>query len=343
VTTGPDLSRLGLAVGHATDDDGATGLTIIRGIDQPLRAGVAVFGRSTGTRELLTASADHGVDGRVDAVMLTGGSAYGLDAAAGVMRWMEERQRGFSVGGGVVPIVPGAVVFDLAPLGRFDARPTPQMAYDAAERATSTHIAEGSVGAGTGATVGKILGPAFAMKGGFGCAMESLPSGAVNVAAMAVVNAFGDVRGENHEIIAGARAADGSFIDATAVLRRGDIAPPAAFEDLSRRNTTLAVVAVDVPLDATALGKLARAAGAGLFNRITPVGSSFDGDVIFALAPLAGDRWELDVVGRRGRFEPMVIEALAVAALERAVERAVRLARGRDGVPGLADEHGNRH
>jgi L-aminopeptidase/D-esterase-like protein len=343
VITGPDLSRLGLAVGHATDDDGATGLTIIRGIDQPLRAGVAVFGRSTGTRELLTASADHGVDGRVDAIMLTGGSAYGLDAAAGVMRWMEERKRGFSVGGGVVPIVPGAVVFDLAPLGRFDARPTPQMAYDAAEHATSIHIAEGSVGAGTGATVGKILGPAFAMKGGFGCAIESLPSGAVTVAAMVVVNAFGDVRGANHAIIAGARAADGSFIDATAVLRRGDIAPPAAFEDLLWRNTTLAVVAVDVPLEATALGKLARAAGAGLFNRITPVGSSFDGDVIFALAPLGGDRWELDVVGRRGRFEPMVIEALAVSALERAVERAVRLARGRDGVPGLADEHGNRH
>jgi L-aminopeptidase/D-esterase-like protein len=173
--------------------------------------------------------------------------------------------------------------------------------------------------------------------------MESLPSGVVNVAAMAVVNAFGDVRGANREIIAGARAADGSFIDATALLRRGDVAPPAAFEDLSRRNTTLAVVAVDVPLDATALGKLARAAGAGLFNRITPVGSSFDGDVIFALAPLTGDRWELDVVGRRGRFEPMVIEALAVAALERAVERAVRLAHGRDGVPGLADEHGNGH
>jgi L-aminopeptidase/D-esterase-like protein len=343
VTTGPDLTRFGLAVGHATDDDGATGLTVIRGIDQPLRAGVAVFGRSTGTRELLTASADHGVDGRVDAVMLTGGSAYGLDAAAGVMRWMEERKRGFSVGGGVVPIVPAAVVFDLAPLGRFDARPTPQMAYDAADRATSRDIAEGSVGAGTGATVGKILGPASAMKGGFGCATESLPGGAVHVAALVVVNAFGDVRGPNREIIAGARGPNDEFIDATAVLRRGDIAAPATFEDLSRRNTTLAVVAADVPLDANGLGTLARAAGAGLFNRITPVGSSFDGDVIFALAPLAGDRWELDVAGRRGRFEPMVIEALAVAALERAVERAVRFARGRDGVPGLADDHGDRH
>lgn len=341
MTTVPDLSPLGIAVGHATDDDGATGLTVIRGIDQPLRAGVAVFGRSTGTRELLTASADHGVDGRVDAIMLTGGSAYGLDAAAGVMRWMEERKRGFSVGGGVVPIVPAAVVFDLAPLGRFDARPTPQMAYDASERASSTNIAEGSVGAGTGATVGKILGPAYAMKGGFGLATESLPTGDVTVAAMAVVNAFGDVRGTSREIIAGARGPDGAFIDATALLRQGDIAPPATFADLAQRNTTLAVVAVDVPLDTTALGKLARAAGAGLFNRITPVGSSFDGDVIFALAPLTGQRWELDVVGRRGRLEPMVIEALAVTALERAVERAVRFARGRDGVPGLADEHGN--
>ena len=119
-----DLSRLNIAVGHSTDEAGATGLTVIRGTDFPMRAGVAMFGRATGSRELPTASPHHLVDGRVDAIMLTGGSAYGLDACAGVMDWMEDYGRGFPVGPGVVPIVPAAVVFDLTPLGRFDARPT---------------------------------------------------------------------------------------------------------------------------------------------------------------------------------------------------------------------------
>src|SRR5690242_21962900 len=129
-----------MAVGHATDADGATGLTVLRGITDPLRAGVAVIGHATGSREFLAASSDHLVDGRVDAIMLTGGSAYGLDAAAGVMRWMEERGRGFNVGPGLVPIVPAAVVFDLAPLGKFSARPTGDMAYAATESARSTGI-----------------------------------------------------------------------------------------------------------------------------------------------------------------------------------------------------------
>src|SRR4051812_24895932 len=118
-----DLTPLGIAVGHATDMEGATGCTVIRAVDGHLRGGVAVFGRATGARELNTMMPDHIAD-RVDALLLTGGSAYGLDAAGGVMRWMEERGRGFPVAGGVVPIVPAAVIFDLAPLGRFDARPT---------------------------------------------------------------------------------------------------------------------------------------------------------------------------------------------------------------------------
>ena len=133
----PDLTRFGLAVGHATDDAGATGITVIRGVDGPLRAGAAIFGRATGSRELHAASPDHKVSGRVDAIVLTGGSAYGLDAVGGVMRWMEEHGRGFAVGGGVVPIVPAAVVFDLAPFGKFSARPTADMAYDAAASARS--------------------------------------------------------------------------------------------------------------------------------------------------------------------------------------------------------------
>ena len=340
MSTSPDLARFGLAVGHATDDVGATGITVIRGIDQPLRAGVAVFGRATGSRELHAASPDHGVEGRVDAVVLTGGSAFGLNAVAGVMRWMEERGRGVAVGPGVVPIVPAAVVYDLAPLGRFDARPTTDMAYEATANA-SPMVVEGCVGAGTGTTVGKILGPALAMKGGFGCATEELPDGDVAVAAMAAVNAFGDVRDARGEILAGARRERGGFADALDVLRAGDIKAPVTFEDLAMRNTTIALVASSVPLTAVELTQLARAAGAALFKRITPAGTSVDGDVVFAVSPMDGARWERAVEGRRGRFAPMILEALAVSALERAIERAVRLARGRDGLPGLADAHGH--
>ena len=146
------FAACGVAVGHATDVDGATGCTVIRGIDKPFRCAAHVMGRATGTREIALLDPAHLVD-RVDAILLAGGSAYGLDAAAGVMRWMEERSRGFNVGAGVVPIVPAAVIFDLAPLGRFDARPSAQMAYDACESASSDDIREGSIGAGTGATV----------------------------------------------------------------------------------------------------------------------------------------------------------------------------------------------
>jgi L-aminopeptidase/D-esterase-like protein len=333
-----DLGAIGIAVGHATDQDGATGLTVIRGIESPLRAGAAIFGRATGTRELYALTSEHLVD-RIDAVLLTGGSAYGLDAAAGVMRWMEERARGFAVPGGVVPIVPAAVIFDLAPLGRFDARPTVQMAYEACERAVAAPVAEGSVGVGTGATVGKIAGPAHAMKGGFGCAMET--GARWRVAAFAVVNALGDVRDESGRIIAGARTdtADASrpfggrqtpiaFVDTARILARGErqamnrtAVPPT--------NTTLGVVATDAPLERTVLRQLARAAGSALFKRVTPTGTSVDGDIVFALAPAAAAPASTEA--------PMELEALAVFALESALERAVRTARGRDGIPGLAD------
>src|SRR5829696_8162123 len=161
------FASCGLVVGHATDVAGATGCTVVRGDPAPFRCGVAIVGRATGTRELALLDPGHLVD-RVDAILLAGGSAYGLDAAAGVMRWMEERGRGFDVGAGVVPIVRAAVLFDLLPLGRFDARPTPQMAYAACEAARPSGIAEGSVGAGTGTTIGKGAGRDHAMKGGLG-------------------------------------------------------------------------------------------------------------------------------------------------------------------------------
>ena len=326
-----DFRALGIAVGHATNVEGATGLTVVRGVDAPLRAGAAVFGRAAGTRELHTLSVDHLVD-RVDAIMLTGGSAYGLEAASGVMRWMEERGRGFPVPGGVVPIVPAAVIFDLVPLGRFDARPTPAMAYEACERASANDFAEGSVGAGAGATVGKIAGPTRAMKGGVGAALTK--NGDWQVGALAVVNALGDVRDAGGRIIAGARAGDHettrAFVDASRHLATASPMQPALAATAGvPTNTTLCVVATNAPLGRVELSQLARAAGAALFRRITPTGTSVDGDVVFALGPVRSP----ESLGT----PLMNIEALAVAALENAIERAVTMARGRDGVPGLAD------
>ena len=312
-----DFSAVGLRVGHATDAAGATGVTVIRG-DGAFRAAAALLGRATGTRELDALSPHHLVD-RVDAIVLTGGSAYGLGCADGVMRWMEERGRGFDVRVGVVPIVPAAVIFDLGPLGSPKARPTPEMAYDACDRAAPT-FEEGSVGAGTGATVGKGAGIERAMKGGIGAHVER--DGDLAVAALAVLNALGDVRDASGAIIAGGRAEGGGFVDVARAISHGMAAGPRA----PVGNTTLALVATNAALPRLALAQVARVAEAALARRITPVGTTFDGDVIFAAAPLEGPA-----------VAALQVEALAVRALEMAVERAVRTAKGRDGVPGLAD------
>jgi L-aminopeptidase/D-esterase-like protein len=314
-----DLRPFGIAVGHATDAEGATGLTVIRAIDAPLRGSAHIIGRATGSRELAlldpVAANDH-----IDAVLLTGGSAYGLDAAAGVMRWMEERGRGFAIAGGVVPIVPAAVLFDLAPLGKFSARPTPAMAYDACDRASSDAIDEGSIGAGTGATVGKAAGIAGAMKGGVGAAIAASAGG--SAFAIAAVNAFGDVRDRSGAIIAGARVATGAFGTTERMIRSGELDERLA----AARNTTLAVVALDVTLTKVELQHVARSATAAFHRRLSPAGSAADGDIVFVLCPRSGPAGTV-----------MRAEALATAALEDAIERGVRLAVGREGLPGLAD------
>lgn len=299
----------GLVVGHATDTEGATGCTVIRGATGPFRCAVHVVGRATGTRELALLEADQLVD-RVDAIVLAGGSAYGLDAAGGVMRWMEEHGRGFPVGAGVVPIVPAAVVFDLAPLGRFDARPTPAMGHAACDAAVA-EPQEGSVGAGTGATVGKLAGVAHCMKGGIG--IGAADAQGIVVRALAVVNAVGDIRDATGRIVAGARDEGGRFIDGAEWIARGG-GQSGRFDDLAGRNTTLCVVSTNAALDRVALASVARAASAALYRRITPVGTMFDGDVVFATAPYDGG-----VTGPQAQ-----IEALAVQALEVAIERGVR-------------------
>ncbi len=312
-----NFASCGLAIGHVSDVPGATGVTVVRGIGGPFRCAVQVLGRATGTRELALLEPGHLVD-RVDAILLGGGSAYGLDAAAGVMRWMEERGRGFPVGGGVVPIVPAAVIFDLAPLGRFSARPTAEMAYDACERATSDGVLEGSIGAGTGATVGKLGGPHAAMKGGVGCG--TAVSEALEVHALTVVNALGDIRDASGAIIAGARTPDGAWLDGAASLAQRTDSMSDRFASLAGQNTTLCVVSTNAALDRVQLGAVARAASAALYRRITPVGTSFDGDVIFATSPISNG-----VTASLAQ-----VEALAVVALEMAIERAVRTQRPGD-------------
>jgi L-aminopeptidase/D-esterase-like protein len=303
-----NLARFGLAVGHATDAVGATGCTVVRGIETPHRAAVAVLGRATGSRELALLEPGHLVE-RVDAIFLTGGSAYGLDATAGVMRWMEARGRGFAVSSGVVPIVPAAVVFDLAPLGSFNARPTPDMAFAACDSATSSDIAEGSVGAGTGTTIGKLLGRTGAMKGGLGIAVAE--GNGCAAAAIAVVNAYGDVRDAAGQIIAGARDADGRFVDSAATIANGT--PSNGF--FAGTNTTLVVIALDVAYSRLELQSIARSATAAMHRHITPAGTASDGDIVFALAPMDGRRAPL----AQG-------EQLAAQALGAAIERAARLA-----------------
>lgn len=312
------VAGFGIAAGHATDAIGATGCTVIRGANAPLRASGTVVGRATGTREwaLLDpwASSD-----RIDAVLLTGGSAYGLDAAAGVMRWMEERGRGYEIGGGVVPIVPAAVVFDLGPLGDFRARPSASMAYDACERATTQGWEEGSVGAGTGCTVGKLYGPHLAMKGGLGVGVAG-SAGGLMACAIAAVNAVGHVRDFDGSIIAGPRDPRGGIADSEAVAAaRGFFVGPEA-------NTTISLVALNQPFSKVELNRIARAAAVAHARRIGPSGTSYDGDVVFAVSP----------VGPPQGGDTVRAEIIATQALEEAIVRAVRTAKGRDGIPGLA-------
>lgn len=330
--TAPAVTSLaavpGITVGHWTDLARATGCTVVLAPAGGMRAAGVVRGRATGTRELDALDPRHLVS-HIDAILLTGGSAYGLGAADGVMRWLRERGRGLPVGpAGIVPIVPTAVIFDfdLAPGGKADRWPIADDAYLACA-AASAAVDEGTVGAGTGATVGKALGPRRATKGGVGT--WAVTGGDIVVGALVVLNAVGNVLDQTGAILAGARGPDGRFADALALFAQG--ATP--FAQLSHpaegsRNTTLAVVATTAALERTALESLAHAAGDALARRIVPYGTLYDGDVVFAVSTATR------------RAAPLQVEALAALAVPVAVERAVRLARGLGDVPGLADATG---
>ncbi|MCI0434896.1 MAG: P1 family peptidase [Gemmatimonadetes bacterium] len=302
----------GVMIGHATDTDARTGCTVLIG---PFRGACHVCGHATGTREIDALSPIHIVP-RIDALLLTGGSAFGLGAADGVVAWLESHGRGFDVGVARVPIVPAAVIFDLAVAKR---RPDATMGRAACEAATVTPPATGRVGAGTGATVGKWLGPAGASPGGLGC--HSTLHEAWTITALAVVNALGDIIGATGEVLAGARDANGDF----AGTRLRDLArflPGAGATSVGpagapgASNTTLAAIVTDAPLSRTSLEILARMASAALARRISPAFTPFDGDIVFALstadAPPSVEARELVALG-----------AAATLALEEAIALAV--------------------
>lgn len=308
----------GIRIGHASDFRGLTGCTVIL-CESGTVCGVDIRGSAAGTREIAPCLPGHLVD-RVQAIFLTGGSAYGLDAAAGVMRYLESRGVGFVAGRNRIPIVPGAVIFDLN-IGSARARPTPRMARVACRAARSV-VVEGSVGAGTGATVGKLFGISQATKGGVGYQPLALSRG-VEVHALAVVNAFGDIRDPaTGEVIAGARASSRSrqFIRTAERMLEGRVR-----KSFGATNTTLAVVMTNAALDKLQATKVAQMAQDGLARAISPAHTQFDGDLVFALS-VGAKAADLNTLG-----------TAASEATAQAILRAVRTARSLGGVPALRD------
>jgi L-aminopeptidase/D-esterase-like protein len=308
----------GIRVGHASDYIGYTGCTVIL-CEQGGVCGIDIRGSAAGTRQVDALSINHLVE-EVHAILLSGGSSFGLDAATGVMKYLEEKGVGFDVGVVKVPIVPTAVIFDLA-FGDCKARPTPERGYEACLNAT-IEVEEGSVGAGVGATVGKLFGLHCAMKGGVGTASVAMPDGLI-VGALAVVNAFGDIVDNlTGKIIAGVRKTEDSLEFASTVdsLRRGYVKKQFGME-----NTTLAVVATNGAFHKREITKVAQIAQGGLIKTINPVHTTFDGDLVFAvsLGTIPAD------VNRVGILSEFVVTE--------AIKRAVRKANGFGKLPTARD------
>jgi L-aminopeptidase/D-esterase-like protein len=303
----------GISVGHATDAVGVTGCTVILA-DGGAVAGVDVRGSAPGTREtdLLRPTA---LVERIHALCFAGGSAFGLAAADGVMRYLVERGIGFDTGARPVPIVPAAILFDLF-VGSAGAAPGPDDGYAAAEAAErGDGPLEGRVGAGTGATVGKLAGPTMASPGGVGSASMRMPDGST-IGALVVTNAVGNVIGRDALILAGVRDDSGGFVDAAALLLAG---PPPGSVPPSGTNTTLAVVATDATLDRAQCSRLAAQAHDALALAISPVHSVLDGDAVFALSTAR-------MPAPDGLGGLLSLGAAAVETLRTAIERSVRSA-----------------
>ena len=309
----------GLRVGHWTNRRAATGCTVVL-CEGGAVAAVDVRGGAPGTRETDVLRPGNLVD-RVHAVLLSGGSAFGLDAATGVMRFLEERGVGVPTPGGPVPIVVGAVLYDLS-IGRADVRPDADAGYAACQAARTGRFAQGSVGAGTGATVGKALGHARAVKGGVGTAVEGLPGGTV-VGALVAVNCFGEVVDpDSGRILAGARGEGRGFASTLDVLRKR---PPSL--PFGATNSTIGVVATNARLTRDQAYRLAVMAHDGLARAVRPAHTPVDGDVFFAVATGAQEQ----------AADLIALGALAARAVERAIVRGVTEAKGLAGVPSVGD------
>ncbi|HOJ70666.1 MAG TPA: P1 family peptidase [Syntrophorhabdaceae bacterium] len=308
----------GIRVGHASDFKGYTGCTVIL-CEKGMVCGLDIRGSASGTRQVDALSINHIVE-QVHAILLCGGSSFGLDATSGVMRYLEERGVGFDVGVTRIPIVPTAVIFDLL-FGDYRARPTAQMGYEACLNAGIT-VKEGSIGAGTGATVGKLFELPRAMKGGIGTSSIIMPDGLI-VGAIVVVNAFGDIIDNvTGKIIAGVRVAPDKmeFADTVKCLKQGFTK-----KQFGLVNTTLAVVATNARFNKKEVTKIAQMAQAGLIKTISPVHTTFDGDLIFAVS--AGDvEADINMVGVLSDF-----------VIAESVKRAVKKADGFGIVPAFKD------
>ena len=318
----------GIEVGHAQNEEALTGCTVIL-CRRGAVAGVDVRGGAPGTRETDLLDPVNLV-GKIHAIVLAGGSAFGLDAAGGVMRYLEEQKIGFNTGVAKVPIVPSAILYDLG-LGRADVRPDSAMGALAAASASSDSPAEGNVGAGTGASVGKMFGMSLAMKSGLGTASMDIGGGVI-VGAIVAVNAFGDVIDpKTGEIIAGLRSGKvgplrigkkDSFADTLAMMKtpigRGVLGLS------SRGNTVIGVVATNAKLTKAQATKVAQMAHDGLARTISPAHTMLDGDAIFALS--TGTK-QADV---------STIGAFAAEAMAQAILRAVKMAKPAGGLPGLS-------
>ena len=298
----------GLRVGHHTLAERPTGCTVLI-CEAGATAGVDVRGAAPGTRETDLLSPINSVQ-QIQAILLSGGSAFGLDAASGVVRYLEEHNLGYRLGDlGVVPIVPAAILMDLG-VGNFKIRPNADSGYKACVAASARPVAEGNVGAGAGATIGKMFGPKFAMKSGLGTASIRVGDTGIVVGALVAVNAVGDVvHPETGKVVAGARSEDGKgFRDSMAAILNGHhvVAQNGA-------NTTIGVVATNAPFNKTQMTKIAQMAHDGYARSINPVHTMADGDTIFSMSTGTA----------RVKADVTAIGAIAATVMARAIVRAV--------------------
>lgn len=314
------MELCGIKIGHVTDEDALTGCTVLLCPDRTIGS-VDVRGPAPGSRETALLALDKPVE-YVNAIVLSGGSAFGLATADGVMRFLAEHGIGHITPIRPVPIVPAAIVYDLF-LGGGQRTPDAEMGYRACLAAGDGDVAQGNVGAGTGVTVGKWAGPQAMMKGGFGLASRTVDG--VSVCAAVVTNGIGDVLNADGSVLAGARDDELRWAAERDPYRRFPAGPPTT----PGTNTTLVVVTTDAPLNKIGANRLAQRAHDGLAISIRPVHTTHDGDIVFALATGAGPEAPFDAVAN-----------VAVEVVAEAVRNSVRHARSVVGVPGLGGEPG---